>query len=122
MFLPVCRSRDSNVADGVGGGRVVLRTGTAEDAGDLDELNGLLRGIHFDRVCDFSVGIFGGEKRLIEESGCVGLLCVVVRLRSGVGVGGLMEPAREISLGLWWVRIWGGASRGPAGGQLCLQG
>lgn len=97
----------ATVAECVGGWRVVLRTSATEDAGHLDKLDGLL--IHFDRLCDFSVGIFGGEKWLIEESSCVGC-CAVVRLRGGVSWW--FDGARsQISVGLWWVKIWGGASR-----------
>lgn len=43
------------------GGAVLIRTGTAEDAGDLHELDGLLRGIHFDR-CEI-LGSFSEAKK-----------------------------------------------------------
>lgn len=47
------------------------RTGTAQNAGDLDELDGLLRGIHFDGLFGSSVsaviGVFaaGGRRQLL---------------------------------------------------------
>lgn len=46
-------------------GRVVVRTGTAQDAGDLDELNGLLGGIH---LCDLFLEL--SEQRI--DLGCGG--------------------------------------------------
>lgn len=58
-------------------GDTTARTGAAEDAGDLDQLDGLLRGIHFE-MC-------GVE----ERKGCV---CVVV----------VAEKARKIVDGRRW--------------------
>lgn len=67
------------------GGRFLFRTGTAEDAGDLHELDGLLRGIHFDR-CGISRA---SAKKSIRE------------------IGILMNDGREVARG--------GGSRGGCG-------
>lgn len=70
-------------------GRVLIRTGTAEDAGDLHELDGLLRGIHFDR-CEILGSFFRRRKKIERES----------RLIDGVVV--VKQVARK------WMSSWKG--------------